>query len=381
MNKYYKAFFVLILIFVAALYSLWQETSSVTQRTTVSDSKLELQQESEDNEEKAEENKERIASLSEELERMEKKYTSLFDSLVDTEDELKTKKEELEPKCLTFEEDVERRISTANQVFVTMPAKASGTSMEEFGRRCTNFDYPDDFINDPNGEVIKNFLLSGLDLPKLIVSHLYRVDPLIRLVETTPNDVLNIFLYREESDREVSAIKEVVDRYCYENKRGSVDVTTLYPMTKNETHCIVESEVDLINNLIERNLFEISCDTESLLSCSLYDAIDSNKPNMLMVNYKHANKLHEVLAKSLCPEVLDDLPIRSNDANQKRDWIYVRSQKTGELVPLDKWAKSKKQFWNWAFDDKSGKKRCRARTRELEKRMFSCEDQVADMSE
>ena len=73
MNKYYKAFFVLILIFVAALYSLWQETSSVTQRTTVSDSKLELQQESADNEEKAEENKERIASLSEELERMEKR--------------------------------------------------------------------------------------------------------------------------------------------------------------------------------------------------------------------------------------------------------------------------------------------------------------------
>ena len=254
--------------------------------------------------------------------------------------------------------------------------------MEEFGRRCTNFDYPDDFINDPNGpEVIKNFLLSGLDLPKLIVSHLYRVDPLIRLVETTPNDVLNIFLYREESDREVSAIKEVVDRYCYENKRGSVDVTTLYPMTKNETHCIVESEVDLINNLIERNLFEISCDTESLLSCSLYDAIDSNKPNMLIVNYKHANKLHGVLAKYFCPEVLDDLPIRSNDANQKRDWVYVRSHKIGELVPLDKWAKSKKQFWNWAFDDKSGKKRCRARTRELEKRMFSCEDQVADMSE
>ena len=138
MNKYYKAFFVLILIFVAALYSLWQETSSVTQRTTVSDSKLELQQESADNEEKAEENKERIASLSEELERMEKKYTSLFDSLVDTEDELKTKKEELEPKCLTFEEDVERRISKANQVFVTMSAKASGTSMKHFGRKCTN---------------------------------------------------------------------------------------------------------------------------------------------------------------------------------------------------------------------------------------------------
>ena len=241
------------------------------------------------------------------------------------------------------------------------------------------FDYRDNFINGP--KAIKKFLYSGLDLPKFIASHLYQVDPLIRLVETTPNDVLNVFLYREESDREVSSIKQVVHQYCDENKRGPIDVMTLYPMTKNETHCIVESEADLINNVIERNLFKIGFDTESLLSCSLYDAIDSNKPNMLIVNYKHANKLHGVLAKYFCPEVLDDLPIRSNDANQKRDWIYVRSQKTGELVPLDKWAKSKKQFWNWAFDDKSGKKRCRARTRELEKRMFSCEDQVADMSE
>ena len=328
MNNYQKAFFFFLLIVIASFHPLiWQDAQvELTKRTTV----------------------------------------------------LVSEVKEKEPKCLTFEEDVERRISEAAQVFVTMPAKASGTSMKAFGHKCANFHYQDNFINDKEG--IKDFLSSAIDLPKLIVSHSYWDTTLIRLAENTPNDVLNIFLYREESDREVSSIKQVVDRFC-DAGIPNVDVNDFYPMTKNETHCIVESELDLINNVIENNLWEIGVDTDSLLSCSLYDAIDNNNPNMLMVNYKQVDRLQEVLAKHLCPEVLDDLPLRMNAANQKREWVYVRTHKTGDLVSLDEWTKSKKQFWNWAFDDKSGKKRCRARTRELEKRMFSCEDQVADMSE
>lgn len=285
-----------------------------------------------------------------------------------------------ELKCLTFEEDVNRRISEAKQVFVTMPAKAGGSSLKRFGKRCNKSEFDDNFINDDYK--VKDFMSWSMDLPKVVVAHSYLDETIIRLAQTTPNDVLTIFIYREESERKVSSIKHVVQsRFCDGLGMPGFDhVKDYVHVKKNETHCVIEDEAELMKNIIERPLWEVGYDTDVILSCELYDAIDDNNPNILMVNYKHVDELQGVLAKHHCPEIQHLLPLHDNVASQKNNWAYIKTRETGEEVPLAEWAKSKQQLWSWAFDsrEKIGKF-CKGKTRKLEKEMFRCEDQVADL--
>ena len=286
------------------------------------------------------------------------------------------------PKCLTFEEDVEKRIAEASQVFITMPAKAAGSSLKTFEQKCLDFQYFDNFIIEES--YVQKFLSSTMDLPKFIVSHIPDHLAITRLAQTTPKDVLTIFIYREESERKVSSIKQVVE-YCFcedicwpgVNPSDYVEITK----DKESGHCIIESETDLIYNVIGEGMWEIGFDTNGILSCPLYDAIDDNDPNMLMINYKEVDKLQEILARHYCPELLDQLPIHVNFSSQKQNEAYVRVQESGEVVPVDEWAKSKQAFWDWAFDPTSdGDKRCQVRTREMERQMFACEEQVVDFT-
>jgi len=284
-----------------------------------------------------------------------------------------------EKKCFTFKDDLDERISKARVVFVTMPAKVGGTSMKLFGKSCGHTHYPDNFINDK--KEVKNFLLQSVELPRIVVSHSYFEPINIRLAETTPNDVLTILLYREPSSRQVSAIKQVIKVRCKQDG-GNKWFKTTTTKTHNETKCVVEDEKEFIENVGQHNLWELGVDTDTLYSCSFYDAIDRNNPNMVMVNYKKVNELQEVLAKHICPDVLDQLPFQSNTDATKKDKIYVRT-KSGVEVPVDEWAESKRPFWNWAFDktttENNESTRCKARTRQLEKKMFTCEDQIANL--
>jgi hypothetical protein len=288
-----------------------------------------------------------------------------------------------EPTCLTFDDAVARRVTEADQVFITMPAKASGTTLKHFAQQCTKtIRQPDNFINKEDAR--KDFMSSTMNLPKIIASHVHpALGSLTRLAQTTPNDVLTIFIYREESERKVSAIKHVVESRLCTKEMGQPDFKAedYVHITKNETACVIESETEFMHNVVEKGLFEIGYDTNVILSCDLYDAIDDNNPNMLMINYKQVDQLQEVLAKRHCPELLDELPLHANVANQKREWAYIRTHENGAEVPLAEWAKSKQHLWNWAFDaTKVGDKTCRSRTRHLEKELFSCGDQVTDMS-
>ena len=286
---------------------------------------------------------------------------------------------EEETRCLTFDEDLDQRVANASQIFITMPAKAAGTSLKTFTNKCTNFQYWDNFITSPND--VKGFLSASMDLPTIITSHIPDHEALTRLAQTSPNDVLNIFIYREESERKVSAIKHVVGNcFCADICWPGVVPSDYVEIMKKETGaCIIESETDLIYNVIGKGLWEIGFDTNGILSCPLYEAIEDNDPNMIMVNFKEADKLQEVLARHHCPELMDELPYHINYSNS--DNVWIRTKEDGQLVHLDDWAKSKQDFFDWAFDPTTDlDQRCQAKTRALEKQMLQCEDEIAHVS-
>lgn len=81
------------------------------------------------------------------------------------------------------------------QVFVAMPAKAAGTSLKEFTKKCMKRNDPDNFINAPIQ--VRKFLTASYGLPSIIASHLYTGDqPLIDLIQhASSRDAIIIYTF------------------------------------------------------------------------------------------------------------------------------------------------------------------------------------------
>ena len=282
-----------------------------------------------------------------------------------------------ESHCLTFEDDMDRRVAEASNVIVVMPAKAGGSTMKRFIQHCyPDIEYDERPFHTRTG--LQKFISSSLDLPKLIHSHIIDSDHLIRLIKTVPDDFLIIFVYREESDRKVSALKQVLDyRGCSRKDRYK----TLQPTIKrNETHCVYEDEEEILKSAVGEGIFEIGRNINGILSCDTHDAIEDTNPNLMMMSVSQINQLQPILAKYHCPEILPKLPINWNIASDKKEWVYVRTRENGAEVKLEEWAKSKKQFLDWAYNtDEEIQKFCRAKTRKLQNEMNRCNDQLIDL--
>jgi len=279
---------------------------------------------------------------------------------------------EKEPHCLTFEDDMDRRVAEASNVVVVMPPKASGSSMIAFMNHC----YPDNGFEDFTN--LQRYMSSSLDLPKVLSRHTSSDTDLIRLLKNVPDDFLVVFVYREESDRKVSAVKMIAQsRFCDGMGKHFLKEPT---MTKNETHCVIEDEEQLLQSTVGKGFYEVGPDVNSILSCNTYDAIEITNPNLMMMNFRQVDQLQPILAKYHCPKLLKRLPLHTNIASNKRDWVYVRTRENGAEVKLEEWAKSKKQFLDWAYNtDEKVQKFCRAKTRKLQNEMNRCNDQLIDL--
>ena len=104
-------------------------------------------------------------------------------------------------------------MNRTKQVFITMPAKADGSSMKTFTSQCTKSHPPDNFIN--HDRMKKAFFANNYVLPPIIASHLYIDAPLVHLVKSSTRKTLIIYIHRDESERLISGIKMVLmSRIC-----------------------------------------------------------------------------------------------------------------------------------------------------------------------
>jgi hypothetical protein len=271
---------------------------------------------------------------------------------------------------LNFEDQMDAVISNSTQVFITMPAKAAGTSLKQFTKKCMKQKTRDNFINYPHHP--KNFLTDTFELPSIITSHLYSDQPLVDLAQQGTRQTLMIYMHRDETERLLSGIRQVLTSICAQGKNKDVIVEG------NQTHCILSEGA--VVKFIENRYNEIGGGSPEILTCAAYEAIEQNAPNMIVVHYEQANKLQKLLAKHHCPELLEELPTKANVSKEKSLAVYLRLQKGGEdVVNLDEWLHKKSAVLEWSLKLKKHAS-CQAKTRHMEDDLFACSDQTIKVS-
>jgi len=280
-------------------------------------------------------------------------------------------------KCLTFDETFDNLVASSSRIFVTMPAKAAGSSLKQFTNECVGLfgGHPDSNapVNDSN--MLQEALTKNYKVPKLITSHLYTPSTFVRMVENAPHNSLIIYMHRDETDRFISAIKMVVlSRLC----REDVHIGPEMDVQIDGSRCVF-SEKDLIDKVIKPRIQEIQLGAPDIMSCSFYDAIEKNLPQMVFINYKQADKLQDVLAKYHCPELLDGEEIHANVAEDKQVEAFMKLESNGEEVPMLDWLEEKGSMLEYTYDLRK-KQTCRSKTLNMQDDLLFCKDEVLEVT-
>ena len=281
-------------------------------------------------------------------------------------------------QCLNLDlnQDMDSLIASARQVFITMPAKAGGSSMKQFAKKCMNDSSKTDNILN-HGKFNKEYLISNLHAPPIVASHLYNSDSLIRLSKYPSRETLMIHIHREETNRIVSAVKHVLDKVCTKSpKTWSLSLRKGFNgvnIIKNGTECILE-EGPVVDAIASRTA-EIGYGND-LLNCKSYKALQENGPQLVVINYKQVDKLQALLAKHHCPQL--ELPVHANIAEEKSMNVFLKLQ-TGGVVNIKDWLREKGPSLEVALNLRQGAS-CQAKTFHMEDELFGCPDEALQVT-
>ena len=290
---------------------------------------------------------------------------------------------------LNLNQDLDAMVSHAQQIFVTMPAKAGGNSMNDFTIRCGHTGEVDPG-GLPFGFIENSKYKDFLDKPiqnssSIITSHIRRDTSLIHLVKGHSNErVLIIYIHRDEEERTISGIKMIADHMCKTSVFSDDEMGWGYAQSviaKNTTHCIIDEES--MGEFIARGHREVGGGSSSTLTCALYDALQFNHPEFVFVHYKQVDKLQTLLAKNHCPGLLDELPIRKNIAAEKQMKIFLHKRKgdanneTGIEEVLG--AKGVVQIEDWLDAKGPVLEGALASLSQINERIASCQEETAQM--
>lgn len=279
-----------------------------------------------------------------------------------------------EPICLSFDESFETLIQSSKQIFITMPAKAAGVSLNLFMRQCVK-DYDTDVLNAiiNDKDRIQKLLSQSYQLPSIISNHVHSSEALINLAKGTSDDSLIIYLHRKETDRMVSAIRQVANYLC------RVDKTNEKFRLADDT-CTIEEE-GLVEIIRERRS-EIGNGAQDILQCETFDSIEENRPNFVVMNYQQVSQLQVALAKKYCPELVDKDPIHRNSGNSKGKMLVKLANtidNNNEYPSLDEWLEKKRNVIEWSQGSYQ-KSSCRSKVRDMERHLFNCEKETLALS-
>mmetsp|Transcript_9394 Transcript_9394/g.22926 ORF Transcript_9394/g.22926 Transcript_9394/m.22926 type:complete len:360 (-) Transcript_9394:109-1188(-) len=294
----------------------------------------------------------------------------------------------VQPPCLSIRNNenqnksLEALIKSSKVIFLTMPSKASGSSLKQFTRQCMEqkFSQPnlslkqqyyvavDNIISVDKPEKKMEFLTKTFDLPPIIASHIYSDVPFMSLMQHATRSALIIQFHREETDRLRSAIRHVLSkRACVPGQK--IDKDTII----NATCCILNESVVL--NLIKSKFTEIGVGSiPRIFSCRTFQAIKDNEPNMILVQYRQSGEVQKLLAKYHCPGLVN--PIKKNEA---ASGVWIRLQHDEVTVDLEDWLDRKMEHIEWSLQLKR-EAGCQATTRHMEDDLFSCTEQVLEVS-
>lgn len=265
-------------------------------------------------------------------------------------------------------------VSTAKQIFVVMSPKAGGSSMKAFINSCMNTPNIRNWINDR--DQAKQNLKRDFKIDKVISTH-FNAETLIDLSKHTSRGTLITYLYREETDRLLSVIKQVTERLCSDVRQIQLDEeleNRLHAVPRNETHCVLNEGAFV--DIIEQREREIKDGPDDILRCGSYEAIEKNLPNFVFLHYKQGNQLQSLISKHYCP---DQKSISINVTGKKPRNISIQLEKNeAEIHTISEWLAEKTSIIEWSLKMKG--RRCQYKTRKIEDALFACEDEMYQIS-
>mmetsp|Transcript_3406 Transcript_3406/g.9553 ORF Transcript_3406/g.9553 Transcript_3406/m.9553 type:complete len:340 (-) Transcript_3406:592-1611(-) len=269
---------------------------------------------------------------------------------------------------LDFTGSLEALLHNVDQVYVSMPAKAAGSSMKTFATTCMNVDIPPriNLFNKKPGTnrgirpIEKYLTAESLNPPSLIASHLYKDTEFTHLVKHSTRRSLIIYMHRDETSRILSGITQVAQvRLCSETQRNA---------------CVIP-EIELVA-AIKKKTGEIGVGSTEILTCDSYDALDDNAPNFVFVHYKQASRLQKLLAKRFCPVELDQPTAVQNVFSEKAEIrVMLQNNNDDRTVSLKEWLEAKKGLLEFSLELRESAS-CQAKTRAMEEKLFHCPDEA-----
>jgi len=280
-----------------------------------------------------------------------------------------------EKKCVDLGSggEIDDLIAKSSSVFLTMPAKAAGSSLKNFVQECQNITIRDNLIN--NDKKYHQFLTASYELPKIIASHIYSDKGLLNILQQTTKSTLIIYIYREETDRLLSATKQVVHILCTGKQVEYLkDISVKIENAQENFPPICTVDEDNLIKIISDRRAEIGFGTLDSLTCSTYQVIRENSRKVIMVNYKQSGRLQEIIRQQLCPT---QAVHNYNVAETKKDDMRVEI-KNGTVVTLNDWLDVKRDHLQWTLDLKKNVS-CQSETEKMEDILFSCDDEAIYM--
>jgi len=292
-------------------------------------------------------------------------------------------------QCLDLDlnQEMDSLVASAHQVVITMPAKGGGSSMNEFTRQCSNSSKVMEFDFIQHDKLRKEFLIDSLHVQPVISSHVNNDSGLINLAKYPSQKTLLIYIHREESERVISGVKMISQHICRNSHQQFKQRYNEAIVAKNRTHCILDE--GSVVDFIARRHREVGGGVPNILTCRSYNTIQENAPQLVFLHYKQVNKLQTLLAKHHCPELLDELPIEVNVAEDKELKVFLHIGKDDvsnaasieELfhekgaVRIEEWLQAKGPTMEWALNLRNDVS-CQAKTIHMENELFGCPDEA-----
>lgn len=279
-------------------------------------------------------------------------------------------------QCLSFENEMNKILQSTKQVFITMPAKASGSSLKAFTKQCVNNDRIPDNNFMKNETFVQEMIRNMYDLPNIIACHVGdEIPAFIRLIKGATIESLIIYVYRDETDRLLSSIKMAASRLCSGQLKNlkQFEVKT----HREEDKCIIEE--DGLRDLVKSRRVELGKGIFDSLSCTVFKEMDDSKPRIIFMNYKQADRLQMVLARHFCPNLISNnesgFPIHKNDGASKVGMYVKTLNDNTTYVTVDEWGQYKKHTMEWMLGLKDHVT-CQSRVRRIQKELISCKDEL-----
>jgi hypothetical protein len=281
-------------------------------------------------------------------------------------------------QCLDSENILHNLLSSTDQVIITMPAKAAGNTLKRFTEKCNKasgltYEHVGNFLNRKEPNHFDGILSKSFRVPPVIASHIDNNKNLIYLIKNAPRSTFLVYVHRDETSRVKSAIHQVTSAWC---RHLSLPPNWAPPenfFVKQEEGVCHTTEQKLIDVVMAKKN-EIGIGASELLHCETYDSILQYGPNILFMNYKHADDLQSLLSEKYCPGLNGEL-VKENVGSEKSVQIFVQV-KNGvsggpKVVSLTDWLTAKQSTLEWALGLNENAT-CTAKTRIMEDNLFGC---------